>query len=317
MMRVSVAMAALLSSWGVASADPATQKRADDLFGEGRKLIEQHQDAAACAKFDEAIKLDPDAAGTMLNLGLCNQNLKHYRLALYWFRKAQARAHETNLPEYEQAAGERTQLIAAQIAIVKVQLSGTTPPDAVVRIDGEQIPPADYLHVEIDEGTHTLDARAAAHRSSHSEFDVKGRGGETLTVDLVTGEDVVDRGAGQRKIAVLTAIGGGALLLTSGAIALIAHHNYVKCTSGSTLTPSITGCPGSNATDFVPAQNYANDQWHLARYWATPIFIGGALAVGVATYLYLTAPEKERLDQTAIVPTFSSDGAGLAAVGRF
>lgn len=317
MMRVSVAVAALLSGLGVASADPATQKRADDLFSEGRKLIEQHQDAAACAKFDEAIKLDPGAAGTMLNLGLCNQNLKKHRLALYWFRKAQARAHETNLPEYEQAAGQRTQLIAAQIAIVKVQLSATTPPDAVVRIDGEQIPAADYLHVEIDEGHHALDARASGRRSSHSEFDITGKGGETLTVDLVEGEDVVDRGAGQRKVAVLTAIGGGALLLTSGAVALIAHHNYVKCTSGSALTPSITGCPGSGPMDFGPARVYANDQWHLARYWGTSLFVGGALAVGVATYLYLTAPEKERLDQTAIVPTLSSDGAGLAAVGRF
>ena len=48
----------------------------------------------------------------MLNLGLCNQKLSKYRLALYWFRKAQARAHETNLPEYEQAAGQRTRDLA-------------------------------------------------------------------------------------------------------------------------------------------------------------------------------------------------------------
>lgn len=313
MMRVSVAVAALLSGLGVASADPTTQKRADDLFAEGRKLIEAHQDAAACAKFDEAIKLDPDAAGTMLNLGLCNQNLHKYRLALYWFRKAQARAHETNLPEYEQAAGQRTQLLASQISIVKIQLAATTPPDAVVRIDGEQIPPADYLHVEIDEGHHTLDARAPGHLSSHSEFDVKGKGGETLTVDLVVGEEVVDRGAGQRKIAVITAIGGGALILTSGAIGLLAHRNYVKCTSGNQLTPGGT-CPES---DPDKALDYANSQWRLARYWGTSLFVGGALAIGVATYLYVTAPDKERLDQTAIVPTVSADGAGLAAVGRF
>lgn len=313
-MRVPVALAALLFGFGVASADQASQKRADDLFAEGRKLIEQHQDAAACAKFDEAIKLDPDAAGTMLNLGLCNQNLHKYRLALYWFRKAQARAHETNLPEYEDAAGKRTQLLAGQIALVKIQLSATTPPDAVVRIDGEQIAQADYLHVEIDEGHHTLDARAPGHKASHSEFDVKGKGGETLTVDLVVGQDVTDPGAGRRKIAVLTAIGGGALLLGSGAISLIAHHNYVKCTSGSALTPGVDGC---QETTQQGAQDYANRQYTLARWVATPIFIGGAVAVGVATYLYLTAPEKERVDQTAIVPTLSPDGAGLAAVGRF
>ena len=134
MMRVSVAVAAFLWAAGVAHADPTSQKRADELFAEGRKLIEKHDDAGACEKFDEAIKLDPDAAGTMLNLGLCNQNLKKYRRALYWYRKAQVRAHETSLPEYEQAAGQRTKDLVELVSVIKVELSATTPVDAQVTI---------------------------------------------------------------------------------------------------------------------------------------------------------------------------------------
>src|SRR5262245_38878261 len=80
---------------GAARADGSgKQKRADELFEEGRKLLNAEDPAGACEKFNEAIKLDPDAPGTMLNLGLCNEKLQKYRTALYWFRKAQARAAE-------------------------------------------------------------------------------------------------------------------------------------------------------------------------------------------------------------------------------
>ncbi len=190
-MRASVLVAALLLGIASVHADPSSQKKADALFADGRKLIEAHDDVGACTKFNEAIKLDPDAAGTMLNLGLCNQNLKKYRLALRWFRKAQARAHETNLPEYEVAAGNRTRDLVDLVATIKIELSATTPPDARVRLDGEEIYAADFLHVEIDGGHHVLDAGAPDHKPQHQEFDVVGKGGQTITVDLVPGESSI------------------------------------------------------------------------------------------------------------------------------
>ncbi len=308
----------LLGGLTAARADPTTQQRADALFAEGRKLIEAKDDAGACAKFDEAIKLDPDAAGTMLNLGLCNQNLKKYRRALYWFRKAQARAHETNLPEYEAAAGQRTKDLAALISIVKVQLSGTTPADAKVRIDGEEIARADFLHIEIDTGHHTLDARAAGHKSQHLEFDVEGKGGNTLTIDLPEGDDsiVIDRGAGRRKLAIITAAGGGALLVASGIVAYVARTRYYNCVTSGHIDATKLGnsCPASDAET---ARLYANDQQALASHWGTPLFIAGAVAVGAATYLYLTAPQRERIDRTVWMPALGTDSIGLAAAGTF
>jgi hypothetical protein len=319
MMRVSVAVAASLMALGVAQADPTSQKRADELFAEGRKLIEKHDDAAACGKFNEAIKLDPDAAGTMLNLGLCNQNLKKYRLALYWFRKAQARAHETNLPEYEQAAGQRTRDLASLVAVIKIELSGSTPADAHVTLDGDEISSADYLHVEIDGGHHTIEAHAPGHLPQRQEIDVEGKGGNTVTINLVTGDDtvVVDTGAGRRKIAVITAATGGALMITSGIISLIARREYNKTLDNiRAMTPGWsvgTACPVADTALCA----HANDQQKLASHWGTPMFIGGALLVGVATYVYLTAPQAERVQRTAFIPTLSPDGIGLTAVGRF
>jgi len=314
MMRVSVAVAAFLWAAGVAHADPTSQKRADELFAEGRKLIEKHDDAGACEKFDEAIKLDPDAAGTMLNLGLRNQNLKKYRRALYWYRKAQVRAHETSLPEYEQAAGQRTKDLVELVSVIKVELSATTPVDAQVTIDGEPIAPADYLHVEIDNGHHTLEAHAPAHLPAREEFDVSGKGGNTITVNLVPGDDtvVVDPGAGRRKIAIVTASAGTALMIGSGIISLVARSRYNKILKDNSLSSGVA-CPA----DKTAACSDANDQQALASHWGTPMFIGGAALVGVATYLYLSAPQAERVARTAFVPSVTPDGIGLAAIGRF
>jgi hypothetical protein len=315
-MRVSVAVAAFLMALGVAQADPTSQKRADELFAEGRQLIEKHDDVGACGKFNEAIKLDPDAAGTMLNLGLCNQNLKKYRLALYWFRKAQARAHETNLPEYEQAAGQRTRDLANLIAVIKIELAATTPADAHVTLDGDEISPADYLHVEIDNGHHTIEAHAPGHLPQRQEIDVEGKGGNTVTVNLIAGDDtmVVDEGAGRRKIAIITAATGGALMITSGIISLVARNRYTTIINNKAYgIMAGVPCP----VDQTEHCNEANDQQKLASHWGTPMFIGGALLVGVATYVYLTAPQAERVQRTAFVPTLSPDGIGLAAIGRF
>jgi tetratricopeptide (TPR) repeat protein len=302
---------------GVARADgpqTADQKRADALFTEGRKLIDAHDDAGACAKFNEAIKLDPDAAGTMLNLGLCNQNLKKYRTALYWFRKAQFRAHESGLPEYEKAAGERTTALVALVATVKIVFTGTPPGDAKVKIDGEELKSDDFAHAEVDTGHHSLDAGAPGHKSVHQEFDVEGKGGQTLTLELVAGDNsvIIDRGAGRRRTALYTAIGGGVLLAASGVISFYAKYKYDRCLDGAATPP--TKCvndPTKNGVD------EANHYHNLARYGATPPFAIGVLAVAIGGYLYFTAPQRERIDRTVFVPAISPDQLGIAALGHF
>jgi hypothetical protein len=303
---------------GVARADGPQQtddqKRADALFTEGRKLID-HDDAAACAKFNEAIKLDPDAAGTMLNLGLCNQNLKKYRTALYWFRKAQARSHETGLPDYEKAAGDHTTQLVALVASVTIAFTGTQPPDAKVKIDGDEVKPDDYAHAEVDPGHHTLVAGAPGHKSVHQEFDVVDKGGQTLTIELVAGDDsiIIDRGAKRRKIALYTAIGGGVFLVASGVVALYAKTQYSKCIT----TAGVPGNdPGGSCTASDPI-DYVNHYHDMARWGATPPFVVGVIGVAIGGYLYFTAPQRERINQTVFVPAIAPDQIGVAALGHF
>jgi hypothetical protein len=305
-MRVSVLVATLWLGMGVASAEPTSQEKSKTLFEEGRKLIEAHDDLGACAKFNEAIKLDPDAAGTMLNLGLCNQNLKKIRLALFWFRKAQARAHETNLPEYEAAAGARTKDLVDLVASVKLDVS---PDDAHVKLDGEEISAADYLHVEVDVGHHVIEARSPGHQSSHQELDVVGKGGDTITIKLAVGDDtiVVDH-PGRRKAGLITAGAGVGLMIASGVINLVAKHDYNSCVHGGyqDMNTPTTDCAMT-----------VKDAQKSALYYGTSVFVAGALAVVAGGYLYFTSHQHERVNQTVFLPTVSPDGAGFAAIGHF
>ena len=75
--RVVIAACALGASTAIAQPAPEeppppveTQPPAVVAFDEGRALMDAHEPAQACAKFEQSIRLDPDAAGTMLNLGL-------------------------------------------------------------------------------------------------------------------------------------------------------------------------------------------------------------------------------------------------------
>ena len=297
------------------------ESEADRLFEEGRKLLAEHPDQA-CAKFDEAIKLDPDAPGVLLNLGLCNVKLGKYKTALYWFRKAQVRSTESNLPDYARAAADHTTTLTKEVARVNIQFAEPPPPDAKVKIDGEVIAADDYTHAEVDPGHHTLDAGAPGKLIVHEEFDVHetkpGETGETLTLEpiaFVSGENtvIVDRGKGRRKLAWGLAIGGGVLMAASGALAWHESSIYGECASnGVLLSPLPTKC-----VDATTARTRSNNAYNMTAYVATPMFVVGAAAVGVGIALYFTAPAKERIDRTVMVPVVAPDQVGWAVSGSF
>ena len=82
-------------------------------FEEGRALLEAGKYEEACAKFTASITDDPDAPGTLLNLGLCNEKLGRTATALAWYRKAQFRSAEARKSADEDAAKQRTIELAA------------------------------------------------------------------------------------------------------------------------------------------------------------------------------------------------------------
>jgi hypothetical protein len=199
---------------------------------------------------------------------------------------------------------------------VKISLAGAPPPDLRVKIDNAEVKFDDFNHAEVDPGHHVLDAGANGYKSVHQEFDVTGRGGQMLDIQLVQGDNsvIIDRGAKRRKIAIITGVSGGALIAGSLGVAYLAKIKYDSCFDTS---PMKVFTPTKCAPTDREARDYANKWWWVARYVATPMFGAGVIAVGVGTYLYLSAPQRERIDRTVFVPTIAPDQLGFSAVGHF
>jgi tetratricopeptide (TPR) repeat protein len=285
----------------LASADPNTQQRADKLFTEGRELLNHKQPAEACAKFEEAIKLDPLAAGTMLNLGLCYEELAKYHTALSWYRKAQARASETNLPDHETAAKEHSSKLASLVPAVALEFKAPVI-GARVRIDDETIEDKDFAHVEIDPGTHLLEVRAAGKKTAHIRFEVEAHHDNALTdksitIELFDGEDaMIDPGKHRRYLAYGLGVAGVATLAFTLTYAIKQRINYDNDKSNPTA---------------------ANSDAHRLRVVGSTSFVIGAALIGAATFLLVTSPDKRMADQTAWAPVVGADQIGLAVTGSF
>src|SRR5687768_14383099 len=86
----SCAFAALAALAAPVAAQPSTSK-ADQLFNEGRALLEAGKFKEACARF-EASLVEADALGTRLNLALCMEKRGRVHSALVKFEDTAARA---------------------------------------------------------------------------------------------------------------------------------------------------------------------------------------------------------------------------------
>src|SRR5688572_18404856 len=106
---VVVAVAMWVASAVSAHAQPSDAvKRADQLFQEGRALVEAGKFVEACPKFEESQQLDP-GLGTLLNLAACYEQVGMLASALTAFNSAeeQARAAGPAEKKREQTASER------------------------------------------------------------------------------------------------------------------------------------------------------------------------------------------------------------------
>ena len=112
-------------------------RAADKLFREGREALAKGKLSEACTLFTRSQALDP-AAGTLMNLALCTEQLgKLTRSAIYW-RGAmnqlsrsdpRRKACETHLKDVER-----------RIATVRVSIAKGAPPGTMVRLNGVPIP---------------------------------------------------------------------------------------------------------------------------------------------------------------------------------
>ena len=284
----SVAVVLTLASAGIAVADDP-EPTIDDLFDQGRVLLAEHHPVEACAKFEDALKLDADAAGVLLNLGLCNEDQGKTASALRWFRKAQARGSEMKLAEIETAAKEHGAVLAAKVATVKLVVPRGT---RSVTLDGERVEATSFLRIEVDAGHHDL-AVTTADGTVTTPFDIADSQTREIQAAVAQARKiVVDAGVVRRRHAVELGVASGGL-----GVIVLGWATYEKLhTDRQGLAPGA----------YLDAKNQL-------RLYGT---IGGSLAaVGLATaaILYVTAPGKRE----RIVPVATGDQIGVSIVGVF
>jgi hypothetical protein len=170
-------------------------KRADELFREGRALVEAGKFDDACPKFEESQRLDP-GLGTLLNLAACYEQVGKLASALTAFRSAeeQARAAGPTEKKREQTAAERARAIESRVARLTITLSSPDRPAGFsVTRDGIPVPPLDLgRRIPVDPGTIVIEAKA--------------NGYEPYRTEVIIGRDSAPRTV---EIPVLTPIGGG------------------------------------------------------------------------------------------------------------
>jgi hypothetical protein len=308
MRRVALAVWAMT----VVVARTASAESAADLFAEGRKLLDQNRPAEACAKLEQALALDPEKPGIVLNLGQCNAKQNKIATALGWFRRALSLAAERGMGEVENVAKAQIKALSPKVPTIQIMVAGTEHPN--VTIDEIQVPPTSFSRYEIDAGSHTIVVNAPDRATATKTFvvDDKRDARQRIEVELLPEVStsvepppaqpeptehwtVVDRGASRRHTGLIVGGIGTGLLLASGGVGLLARSKF-------------------DGTDDVDTRK----TWkNVAHYGGTSLFVGGAAALAIGIGLYVSAPGKERVRQAIVVPLAGPDGAGLVLEGAF
>lgn len=320
----SLALVALLSGTALADRTPK-QQEADKLFKEGRERLNAHDPKGACEKFELAIAADPTAAGTMLNLGLCYEQLGKPHSALKWFRRAQTKASESGRLDSEEAAKQHTADLANKVPVISIVFTGAPPSDTPrVRVDDELVGADELAHLEIDPGDHVIEVRAAHRKLSRGHIQIAPRDPKVneaveVKVALEAGEAtvVVDRGRNQR----LVAYGLGVVAL--GAWTFDFFYGVSKSKRYHCAIDPLPNDDCYNADKVDPVRNniaYANDRVNDLKYKGTAIFVVGAAALATGIYLFVSAPGKtsvESLSGVSLAPVLAPDQVGFAIAGGF
>jgi serine/threonine-protein kinase len=332
------------SSRAQAQTPGANVKRAEQLFQEGRALVEAGKFAEACPKFEESQRLDP-GLGTLLNLAACYEEVGKLASALTAFRSAeeQARAAGTSEKKREQTAAERARAIESRVARLTITLATLDrPADFVVTRDGIPVPPLDFgRRIPVDPGTIVIEAKAAGFEPYRTEV-VIGREAAPRTIDIPAlapaGGGAGDVGAGLGNATVGTGDGGtpgdGSATgvdtdVDTGrkssrkTIALgVGIAGIVGLGAGIGLGVSAKGqyddvpCTqnGSPPTGCTAAEEDRIDKARSRGNLGTLVGAVGLVAIGAGAALYLTAPKSHSV---AVAPVVTPREVGLALSGDF
>lgn len=320
-----VVIAALVVSAAVAHAQPSdAEQRADQLFQEGRTLIEAGKFAEACPKFEESQRLDP-ALGTLLNLADCYERTDRLASALTAFSAAEQQARALGEKKREVAAGDRARSLENRVSRLTITLlSGDRPAGFAVTRNRVAVPAVDFGRpIAVDPGTIVIEATAPDHQPWKSTVEITAaRATPQVDIPLLaptavtrppTGTDpppvattrTIDAGKGRRRLGLIVGGVGVAGLGAGVVIGVLAKGKYDDAIAAH--------CPGNPPVCDATGVAEVDDARSLGTL-GTLVGGVGVAAIAAGAVLWLTAPGTRTVE---ITPTASADGAGVTVSGRF
>jgi hypothetical protein len=283
-----VLVSTLLTSARARADDARDPAAAEELFRQGRAASQKKDFTTACAKFRESNRLDP-AVGTVFNIADCEEKLG--RLATSWTLFQEVVQRLPSDDERRTIANERARSLEARVPTLTIHLAHTDRTDVVVRRDGIVLGAASLeTALPVDPGEHTVIVEAPGTQSAlftsqvgageHASLEVKLGTLSTTTEPPKDSAPQTSASAAQPSHTAAYVVGGlGVAGMVTGVVA-----GLIVLSKKSTVNSECVDKQCSQAgIDAVSSGK-------TFGVVTTVGFLAGALGLGTATYLFLSAP---------------------------
>jgi hypothetical protein len=298
-----LAAALVLASFGVRPALADDTAKADKLFDEGRALMASDLHAA-CEKFEESLKWNSQAIGTLLNVALCDEKLGRVASAVAKFTEARDRAREGGMDVHLQAAEERLAALTGRVPHVTIKLAESLPGTRIV-IDDKVIALTAIADIAIDPGEHPLVVSAPDHVPYQTIVKIaEGERRDVPVPPLRKGTVTSSR----KTIGRIVTISGGVALVGGIVIGVVARGRYNDAFDAH--CDAVTReCDDVGLSDTKSARTLGTV--------GTVVGALGLVGAGVGLYLWLRAPDEGHSGGVSLLPQLDPSAPGVVAVGRF
>lgn len=299
----AVALAAGLFHVTPAHAQATNAALAETLFREGKQLMVEERYAEACPKIAESQRLDP-GTGTLLNLAACHE--AEGKLATAWaeFGEAASMSRRDNRADREQYATAHAKSLEPKIPRLALDIAPAAQAlkDLEIKIDDVTVGRVAWSSPgPADPGVHVVTATATGKKPFRAEVTLPAEGSVTA-VSIPALEDAPMAPAAVGPGPATTGMAGSpaeaekppggngkmvGLIVGGAGIAAIGVGSYFGLHAFSKWSERNDHCPKGQCDQTAVD---ASDAAHTSARIADVAMGVGIVAVGVGTYLFLTAP---------------------------
>ncbi len=324
--HVPAAIALLLASVGASHAQaPSATIEAEQLFKDGKRLMDAGDYASACEAFEGSLRKDP-VVSTRLNLANCREKNQQYASAWGHFieaaRQARSNPAQANLVTVVQ---ERAEQLEPRLSHLIINVADEARVDGLaITRDGEPVDPAIWNRdLPVDGGRYVVAGKAPGYEPWSTTVTVRASGDKqsvnvprfaTAPASDADGDDDGDDGdepgaRPRRTVGALT----GERKLALGAWAVGA----VGLGAGLALELKSRGTFDDAKASPDNAERHAlTDQASRERLYATLAAGVGVAVVATGVYLWIDGAPRRGGD-VAVVPAIVDGGVAATLVGSF